>query len=198
MRRSLIPVERITHAILLCRSQRVLLDRDLAALYGVETKALNQAVRRNLARFPSDFMFQLTAAEVAHLRSQSVTSSVHGGRRTRPYVFTEQGIAMLSSVLRSQRAIAANIEIMRAFVKLRRVLQSHANLARKLDSLERKYDGQFAAVFGAIRRIMSPEIPPRPRIGFRAPRAASAEPTAVLTSVSSPSGTRRPRNAYRR
>jgi hypothetical protein len=170
MSRSLVPVARITHAILVCRRQKVLLDHDLAALYGVETKALNQAVRRNLRRFPSDFMFQLNAREVAILRSQSVTSRSHGGRRTRPYAFTEQGLAMLSSVLGSQRAIGVNIEIMRAFVKLRRVLQSHADLARKLDSLEQRYDGQFAAVFDAIRRLMTPESPPARRIGFQAQR----------------------------
>lgn len=175
MRKSLVPVERITWAILVCRRHRVLLDRDLAALYGVETKALNQAVRRNRARFPSDFMFQLTATETTILRSQSVTASAHGGRRTRPYAFTEQGIAMLSSVLRSQRAIVVNIEIMRAFVKLRRILQSHADLARRLDALERKYDGRFAVVFDAIRKLTSPEIPPGRRIGFRAQSAEYRE-----------------------
>lgn len=167
MRHSLIPVERITHTILVVRGQRVLVDVDLAAMYGVETKVLNQAVRRNRLRFPPDFMFQLTAQEAAILRSQSVTSSPHGGRRTRPFVFTEQGVAMLSSVLRSSRAIAANIEIMRAFVRLRRVLASHADLARRLTALERKYDGQFAGVFRAIRDLMAPDAAARRRIGFR-------------------------------
>jgi hypothetical protein len=153
----------------------VLLDSDLAALYGVETRALNQAVHRNLSRFPSDFMFQLSSKEAVILRSQSVTSSLHGGRRTRPYAFTEQGIAMLSSVLRSRRAVTVNIEIMRAFVRLRQALHSHAALARKLDLLERKYDRRFAEVFSAIRSLMHPEVPPRRRIGFRAPRTVRGE-----------------------
>ncbi len=167
MRHELIPVERVVSAILAFRRQRVLLDADLAALYGVDTKALNQAIRRNRARFPADFMFQLTEVETARLRSQTVTSSSHGGRRTRPYAFTEQGVAMLSSVLRSPRAIAVNIEIMRAFVKLRRLVDSHADLTRKLGLLERKYDGQFRLVFGAIRKLVTPPLAPRRRIGFR-------------------------------
>ena len=167
MGRSLIPVERIAHAILVCRGQKVLLDADLAALYGVDTKALNQAVRRNIARFPPDFMFQLNAREAAILKSQFVTSRSHGGRRTRPHAFTEQGIAMLSSVLRSRRAVVVNIEIMRAFVRLRGILKTHAELAQKLASLERKYDGKFSVLFEAIRELMSPATPPRRRIGFR-------------------------------
>lgn len=167
MQHGLVPVERVTNAILMFRGQRVLLDADLAALYGVTTKALNQAIRRNRQRFPPDFMFQLRTNEVAILRSQTVTSSLHGGRRTRPYAFTEQGVAMLSTVLRSPRAIAVNIEIMRAFVKLRRLSESHAHLARKLGLLERKYDGQFRVVFGAIRKLITPNSPPRCRIGFQ-------------------------------
>ena len=143
-----------------------MLDRDLAELYGVETRALVQAVKRNIDRFPSDFMFQLNKDEFADLRSRIVTSS-WGGRRTAPYAFTEQGVAMLSSVLRSSRAVQVNVEIMRAFVRLRRMLESHVELARKLEALERKYDRQFKVVFDAIREIMAPELPPKRRqIGF--------------------------------
>jgi hypothetical protein len=145
-----------------------MLDADLAALYGVETKALNQAVRRNIERFPDDFMFQLTSDEMENLRSQTVTSSSWGGRRTRPYAFTEQGVAMLSSVLKSPRAIQVNIEIMRAFVRLRQMVTSNADLARKLNALERKYDGQFKIVFAAIRELTEPTAKKKGRpIGFR-------------------------------
>jgi len=166
-KQSLIPVERIERAILLVRRQKVMLDADLAALYGVETRVLIQAVKRNLDRFPKDFMFQLSREEFAFLRSQSVTSSDWGGRRYPPYVFTEQGVAMLSSVLRSPRAIQVNIEIMRAFIRLRRILSSHAELARKLDALEKRYDAQFKEVFDAIRQLMTPPEPKRRAIGFR-------------------------------
>lgn len=162
----LMPVERITEAILFIRSQRVMLDADLAALYGVETKVLVQAVKRNIDRFPGDFMFQLTKQEFDNLRSQIVSSS-WGGRRYPPYAFTEQGISMLSSVLRSKRAIQVNIEIMRAFVQLRRMLASHADLARKLSALEKKYDAQFKVVFDAIRGLMAPPEPRKKRrVGF--------------------------------
>jgi len=143
-----------------------MLDSDLALLYGVSTKRLNEQVKRNRARFPGDFMFQLTAAEFAGLRSQIVTSNARGGRRTPPYAFTEQGVAMLSSVLHSQRAIQVNIEIMRAFVRLRHALASHKELARKLDALEQKYDVQFRAVFDAIRALMAEDARPKRRIGF--------------------------------
>ena len=166
-KQSLIPVERIERAILLIRRQKVILDADLAVLYGVETRLLVQAVKRNLGRFPEDFMFQLNREEFAILRSQSVTSSDWGGRRYPPYAFTEQGVAMLSSVLRSQRAIRVNIEIMRAFIRLRQILASHAVLARKLDALEKKYDAQFKEVFEAIRQLMAPPEPKRRAIGFR-------------------------------
>jgi len=158
---------RVERKILLLRGERVMLDADLAALYGVPTKALIQAVKRNRARFPADFMFELTAEEGARLRSQIVTSkSGRGGRRTLPYAFTEQGVAMLSSVLRSARAVAVNVEIMRAFVRLREMLAGHADLARKLAALERKYDTQFKVVFDAIRELMEPPVKPRRRIGF--------------------------------
>jgi len=166
-KKSLIPVDRIEKAILLIRGQKVMLDVDLAELYGVETKVLVQAVKRNLERFPEDFMFQLSQEEFAILRSQFVTSSDWGGRRYRPYAFTEQGVAMLSSVLRSRRAIQVNIEIVRAFIRLRQMLASHVELARKLDALEKKYDAQFKQVFEAIRQLMAPPEPKRRPIGFR-------------------------------
>lgn len=164
----LIPPERIERSILLIRGQRVLLDSDLAVLYGVETKALNQAVRRNLARFPADFMFQLSKAELENWRSQIVTSNPRAkmGIRRPPYAFTEQGVAMLSSVLRSERAVAVNIEIMRTFVRLRELMSKHADLARRLDELEKKYDKQFAVVFDAIRQLMAPPPEPRREFGY--------------------------------
>jgi hypothetical protein len=166
---SLVPVERIERAILLIRNRKVMLDADLASLYGVETRVLVQAVKRNLERFPADFMFQLSKEEVDFLRSQIVTLKRGRGQHSKylPYAFTEQGVAMLSSVLRSPRAIQVNIEIMRAFVRLRQMLASHAELARKLDALEQKYDAQFKAVFDAIRQLMAPPEPKRRPIGFR-------------------------------
>jgi hypothetical protein len=168
-RKSLVASERIERAIIQLRSHKVLLDHDLAALYAVSTKALNQAVKRNSDRFPADFMFRLSSEETRALnRSQSVTGSQkHRDPRYPPYVFTEQGVAMLSSVLRSKRAVQVNIEIMRTFVRLRHILTTHKDLARKLDALENKYDAQFRAVFDAIRKLMSPDIPPKNRqIGF--------------------------------
>jgi hypothetical protein len=154
----LIPATRIERSILLVRGQKVLLDMDLAELYGVETRSLVQAVKRNLARFPGDFLFQLSKAELEEWRSQFVTSNPGAkmGLRRPPYAFTEQGVAMLSSVLRSERAVLVNVEIMRAFVRLREILSSHTELARRLDDLEKKYDGQFRAVFDAIRQLMTP------------------------------------------
>jgi hypothetical protein len=162
-----IPLERITHAIVLIRGQKVILDKDLAVLYEVETRVLNQAVRRNRERFPADFMFQLTWEEANHPRSRNVI--LESGRNIKylPYAFTEQGVAMLSSVLRSDRAVRVNIEIMRAFVQLRQMLSSNADLARKLETLEKKYDAQFKVVFQANREQLSPPAPPRrQRIGF--------------------------------
>ncbi len=166
-RDGVVPPDRIEASIYLIRKEKVILDHDLASLYGVATKALVQAVKRNADRFPLDFMFQLSEEEFTNLRSQIVTSS-WGGRRSPPYAFTEQGVAMLSSVLRSRRAVAVNVEIMRAFVRLRRLLLSQEELGRKLLALERRYDRQFRVVFDAIRQIMSPNVPPkRRRIGFR-------------------------------
>jgi hypothetical protein len=160
-----VPLPRIEQAILSIRGQRVMLSTDLSALYGVEPGALVQAVKRNLERFPDDFMFQLTPDEYRILKSQSVISS-WGGRRHPPYAFTEQGVAMLSSVLRSSRAVQVNVEIMRAFVRLRRILAENAGLARRLDDLESKYDVQFKVVFDAIRKLMQPPEPKKKRIGF--------------------------------
>ncbi len=166
--KALAPVH-VERKILLLRGERVMIDADLAALYGVTTSALVQAVKRNPARFPSDFMFQLTPEEHAVLRSQTVISKAgRGGRRTAAYAFTEQGVAMLSSVLRSSRAVHVNVEIMRAFVRLREMLSTHADLARKLAALEKKYDAQFRVVFDAIRDLMAPPAKPRRSIGFRA------------------------------
>jgi hypothetical protein len=170
---SLVPVERIEKAILVVRGHKVMLDRDLAELYEVSTKVLNQAVRRHSQRFPADFMFQLSKMEFENWRSQIVTSNSAAkmGVRRRPYAFTEHGIAMLSSVLNSDRAIEVNIAIMRAFVKLREILSTHKDLARKLEEVERKlghHDEHFRVVFEAIRQLMLP--PPAPekkgRIGF--------------------------------
>ena len=181
--------------ILLLRGHKVMLDFDLAELYGVETKTLNQAVKRNRERFPEDFMFQLSKEEAAHLnslagisnekedssqsqsaaasanddssRSQSVTLKRGQNIKYRPHAFTEQGVAMLSSVLRSSRSVQVNIAIMRAFVRLRELLLTNTDLARKLDAIEKKYDAQFRVVFDAIRQLMSRPAPPRGRIGFR-------------------------------
>jgi hypothetical protein len=164
----LISIEKIEKAIYFIRGEKVMLDRDLAKLYQVQTKALNQAVRRNAERFPSDFMFQLSEKEVAELnRSQFVTGSQkHRNPRSRPYAFTEQGVAMLSAVLRSKCAISVSIEIMRAFVKLRQLLASNSELARRLDELESKYDKQFKIVFDAIRKLMATPARDRKEIGF--------------------------------
>jgi hypothetical protein len=165
------PVTQIESKMFLIRSQKVMLDEHLASLYGVETKVLLQAVKRNLERFPDDFMFQLDAAEWQTLRSQIVTSNEkpagRGGRRYAPYAFTEQGVAMLSSVLHSERAIQVNIEIMRAFVRLRQMLATNAELSKKLTALEKKYDIRFKAVFEAIHDLMSPPENKKKRpIGF--------------------------------
>lgn len=163
----LIPIERIESVILLIRDQKVILDKDLAALYGVTTGNLNKAVTRNIERFPADFMFQLTEGEFENLKFHFGRSS-WGGTRKQPRAFTEQGVSMLSSILRSKRAVHVNIEIMRAFVKLRRMLASNEELSRKLMALEKKYDSQFRVVFEAIRQLMAPgePEPPQRRIGF--------------------------------
>lgn len=161
-------IDRVERRIFLIRGHRVMLDSDLARLYGVSTGRLNQQVRRNLTRFPPDFMLQLTPDEVESLRLQNVISKrSRGGRRYAPLVFTEQGVAMLSSVLNSERAVQVNIAIMRAFVRLREMLATHKDLARRLNEMERKYDAQFKVVFEAIRELMTPPTPPRRQVGFR-------------------------------
>ncbi|OGP83551.1 MAG: DNA-binding protein [Deltaproteobacteria bacterium RBG_13_65_10] len=166
--KALVPAKGIEHRIHTLRGQRVMLSTDLARLYEVELRALIQAVKRNIERFPADFMFQLSVAEWKILKSQFVISS-WGGARARPYAFTEQGVAMLSSVLRSPRAIQVNIEIVRAFVRLRQMLISHEDLEKKLRRLERKYDSRFRAVFEAIRRLMEPPPKGGGPIGFKPP-----------------------------
>ncbi|MBI5731078.1 MAG: ORF6N domain-containing protein [Ignavibacteriales bacterium] len=170
---SLIPIERITSKIYLLRGDKVLLDRDLAELYGVETKKLNQAVKRNIGRFPRDFMFQLTIEESSSLRSQFVTLKKGQHSKYLPYVFTEQGVAMLSSILNSERAVQVNIAIMRAFVQMRKFLQSNEELSKKLNDLEKETGKKFAAqqkqiklVFDAIRELMMENVKPKRKIGF--------------------------------
>jgi len=190
--------ENLARFVFFIRSEKVMLDSDLARLYGVEARALNQAVARNRKRFPADFMFQLTPGEYESLRSQTVISkkggstddlsqsvmsslrrrderlrsqivtskTARGGRRYRPYAFTEQGVAMLSSVLRSSRAVEANIAIMRTFVQLRRLMDTNRDLARKIEALEKKYDEQFAVVFDAIKELIALPEPPKKQIGF--------------------------------
>jgi hypothetical protein len=164
-----VPSAHIENAIFVLRGQRVLLDTDLAVLYGVPVKRLNEQVKRNRERFPNDFMFELTQDEAKCLRSQIATLERGHHRKYLPYAFTEQGVAMLSSVLRSAKAVRVNIEIMRTFVRLRQMLQTNELLARKLAALEKRYDAQFRVVFDAIRALMVPTVPPGKRIGFRAP-----------------------------
>ena len=165
--RAVVSVNAVALAIVELRGQRVLLDSALARLYGVETRSLIQAVQRNTSRFPDDFMFQLSTDEWAALRPSEVRG--RGGRRTLPCAFRQEGVAMLSSVLRSERAVEVNIQIMRAFVRMREMLQSHADLVQRLDELEAKYDSQFGAVFDAIRQLMAPPVPARKPIGFVRP-----------------------------
>ncbi|MEK6567349.1 MAG: ORF6N domain-containing protein [Candidatus Omnitrophota bacterium] len=161
---SLISAETIAAKIIIVRGKRVMLDRDLAQLYGVETRALNQAVKRNISRFPEDFMLSLTREEI--LRISQFVISLKFSKTT--YAFTEQGVAMLSSVLNSERAIMVNIQIMRAFIQLKRLLLTNVDLRRKIEEMENKYDKQFALVFQAIKQLLEPlPVKPKPRIGFR-------------------------------
>jgi hypothetical protein len=165
---SLVPAERIEKAILLIRGQRVMIDADLASLYGVTTKRLNEQVKRNRERFPADFMFQMTATEKARVVANCDHLQKLKFSPTLPYVFTEHGAVMLANVLNSPTAVGASIQIVRAFVRLRQILGSHLALGRKLAELENKYDAQFKVVFAAIRKLMAPlEKPEKPRIGFR-------------------------------
>ncbi len=163
---NVISVEVIATKILLIRGKRVMLDRDLAKLYEVDTSQLTRQVRRNIERFPEDFMFQLTKEEFQNLMCQNGISS-WGGTRKLPCVFTEQGVAMLSGVLHSKRAIRVNIQIMRAFIQLKRMLLTNTNLRRKIEEIEEKYDKQFAIVFQAIKQLLGPPIKQKPPIGFR-------------------------------
>ena len=163
----IIPQEVIQQKIFLIRGQKVMLDNDLAELYEVETRALNQAVKRNIKRFPSDFMFQLNQSEAADLsRSQFVILKRGHNIKYLPYAFTENGVAMLSGVLNSDRAIAVNIQIMRTFTKLRNLLATHKELRMKIEEIEKKYDHQFKIVFDAIRQLMAPPEPTNKKIGF--------------------------------
>lgn len=171
---SIIPAERIAQQIVVLRGQKVMLDSDLAALYGVETGKLNRAVKRNPDRFPSDFMFQLTEVEFAECLQYQIGTAKRGGRRNLPHAFTEQGVAMLSSVLHTPRAIQVNVEIMRAFVHLRELLGTDKGLAQRLDELESRYDKQFRVVFEAIRDLMLPAAKPTRKIGFKPPEEAQA------------------------
>ena len=188
---SLVPVEIIQNKIYLIRGHKVMLDFDLALLYGVETRALIQAVKRNLRRFPSDFMFQLDQEEYTSLTSQIVMSNKgRGGRRHLPYVFTEQGVAMLSSVLNSNRAVDVNIQIMRVFTKLREMMTSHKDLARKIEDLERKFgehDKKFLMVFDAIRRLLQQaeeSTKPKEPFGFQPPRSKSLKTVNTVDRIS--------------
>jgi phage regulator Rha-like protein len=165
--KALIRVELIERKILLIRGEKVMLDSDLAELYGVEVKHLKRQVRRNIDRFPADFMIQLVKEEYESLRRHSGTLKRGEHSKYLPYAFTEQGVAMLSSILNSERAVKVNIEIMRAFVRLRQMLASNAELSRKLDALEKKYDAQFKVVFDAIRELMKPPEKPKRKIGLK-------------------------------
>ncbi|KKT34749.1 MAG: hypothetical protein UW22_C0066G0004 [Candidatus Gottesmanbacteria bacterium GW2011_GWB1_44_11c] len=167
--KSLVSINTIERKILIVRNEKVILDSDLAELYGVTTGALNQAIKRNKERFPSDFAFTLTPEEIANLKSQIViSSSKHGGRRrSRPHAFTEHGVLMAANVLKSKLAIQVSIQIVRTFVLMRQTLAANSNLSRKLDNLEKKYDKQFAVIFQAIRALISSPAPTRRKIGFR-------------------------------
>jgi hypothetical protein len=177
---SLIPIDRIERAILLVRGEKVMLDADLAAIYGVETGALNRAVKRNASRFPKDFMFKLTPKEAEALRCQvGISKAGRGGRRYLPNAFTEHGALMLANVLNSERATQTSVQVVRAFVRLRQLLASNAELARKLAALEKKYDAQFRVVFEAVRKLMTPPKPPKRReIGFHVKHEEDDKPKA--------------------
>ena len=190
MSKDIVPIQHVAKSIYLIRGQRVMLSQDLAILYGVPVKVLNQAVKRHVLRFPADFVFQLKAEEFANLKSQFVTSSWGGLRRAHPYAFTEQGVAMLSSVLKSERAAKVNIAIMRAFVKLRRTLEGNRELARKFSQLEQrvgKHDEEIRAIIDAIRQLMAPPEKPKREIGFhvreQGPRYRTHKPRGTRASL---------------
>ena len=170
----IIPIEKITEKIYLIRGARVMLDKDLAALYAIENRVLKQAVRRNIDRFPSDFMFELSKMEYQSLRSQNVILKRGQHSKYLPFVFTEQGVAMLSSVLKSDRAVQVNIQIMRAFIKMRQMYISHEDLKQKIIAMERKYDKQFQIVFEAIKQLLEVDEKPKRKIGYvKTPKASS-------------------------
>lgn len=175
---SIVPTGLISQKIFFARGTRIMLDADLARLYGVATKNLNKAVKRNANRFPSDFMFQLSSSEMQNLRFQIGTSKIgRGGRRYTPYAFTEQGIAMLSTVLRSSRAVQVNIAIMRTFVRLREMLAPHEELRRKIEVMEKRYDARFQAVFETIRQMLETPVPTKRPIGFHARLEIARKPS---------------------
>jgi ORF6N domain len=185
---AIVPTALITQKIFFVRGSRIMLDADLARLYGVATKNLNKAVKRNASRFPSDFMFQLSPKDLHGLRFQFGTSNpVRGGRRYAPYAFTEQGVAMLSSVLRSSRAVQVNVAIMRTFVRLREMLATHEELRRKIDAMEKRYDARFQVVFETIRQMLEAPVRVKKPIGFHAGLESTAKsvkpPKASLTST---------------
>jgi phage regulator Rha-like protein len=180
----LVPLERIASKIYQIRDIRVMVDSDLAALYGVKTKALKQAVRRNIKRFPDDFMFELTEEENRALRSQNVTLKRGQHSKYLPFAFTEQGVAMLSSVLNSERAIQVNILIMRAFTTLREMLSTHEGLRRKVEAMERKYDRQFKVVFDAIKQLIDIESKPKRKIGFEVKESSAQYRTRAKKKTS--------------
>ncbi len=173
---SLVPVTIIERRIYLLRRQKVMISTDLAELYGVEPRVLVQAVKRNIERFPADFMFQLTREESRNLKSQIVTSSWGGARRASPYAFTQEGVAMLSTVLRSRRAVQVSIAIMRAFVRLRELLASNRDLAEKLEAMERQYDSKFRVIFDVIHKLLAPPESPKEPIGFRGASSPEKKP----------------------
>ena len=180
---TIIPIENIVTQIYLIRKERVILDADLARLYGVETKVLNQAVKRNIKRFPQDFMFQLSKEEFENLKSQIVTSS-WGGRRTLPYAFTEQGIAMLSSVLNSERAIQVNITIMRAFVQIRKMIQSNEKLRKEFNKMKQDYDFKFQVIFEMLQHLIDePEVVKSKEIGFKPLEKRSSTSSLIKYSL---------------
>jgi hypothetical protein len=184
---AIVPTAAINQKIFFVRGTRVMLDADLAQLYGVATKNLNKAVKRNASRFPSDFMFQLSSKDLQSLRFQTGTSKTgRGGRRFAPYAFTEQGVAMLSSVLRSARAVQVNVAIMRTFVRLREMLATHEELRRKIDAMEKRYDARFQAVFETIRQMLETRIPAKKPIGFHArPESPAKSSKSARTSLNS-------------
>jgi len=181
---AIVPTPLISQKIFFVRGTRIMLDADIARLYGVATKNLNKAVKRNATRFPADFMFQLSPKDLHSLRFQTGTSNLgRGGRRYAPYAFTEQGIAMLSSVLRSTRAVQVNVAIMRTFVRLREMLTTHEELRRKIDAMEKRYDARFQAIFDTIRQMLETPIPAKRQIGFHTKLGLTSKPAKPANAI---------------